>query len=98
VLLGEPEARAAFLEEMFGRLQRCRNGEMLIETLVAFARSDFRLKRTAQQLHIHPKSLRYRLQRAIELSGIDFDAADTRFRLQLAAHLLSLQGESIPPG
>jgi purine catabolism regulator len=98
VLLGEPEARAAFLEETFGRLQRCRNGEMLIETLVAFARSDFRLKRTAQQLHIHPKSLRYRLQRAIELSGIDFDTADTRFRLQLAAHLLSLQAESIPPG
>jgi purine catabolism regulator len=98
VLLGEPEARAAFLEETFGSLKRCRNGDMLIETLVAFARSDFRLKRTAQQLHIHPKSLRYRLQRAVELSGIDFDAADTRFRLQLAAHLLALQPESIPPG
>ncbi len=96
VLLGEPEARAAFLEEMFGGLRRARNGAMLIETLIAFASSDFHLKRTSQQLHIHPKSLRYRLQRASELSGIDFDAEDARFRLQLAAHLLSLQDESIP--
>ncbi len=102
VLLGEPDAQAAFLEETFGALRRIRNGDMLIETLVAFARADFHLKRTAQQLHIHPKSLRYRLQRAVDVSGIDFKAADTRFRLQLAAHLLSLRNapnhEFIPLG
>ena len=41
-------------------------------------------------LHVHPKTLRYRLERVAELDKIDFDNPDTRFRLQLAVQLLSL--------
>jgi PucR family transcriptional regulator, purine catabolism regulatory protein len=89
VLSGDLAARAAFLEQLFGALRRSRNGSTLVTTLVAFAASGFRLKTTAEKLHIHPKSLRYRLERIAEITRFDFHDPDTRFRLQLAAQLLS---------
>ena len=91
VLHGDPAAHAALLEELFGPLQREKSGAILIETLVTWARHDFHLQRTADALHIHLKSLRYRLDRAFTLAHLDLAAPDTRFRLQLAAHLLSLK-------
>ena len=90
VLLGEPEARAAFLQEMFGGLSQLRNGDLFVKTVIAFAQSGFHLKHTAEALHIHPKSLRYRLEKAAEHAHLDFADPEVRFRLQLAAHLLQL--------
>jgi len=94
VLLGDTEAHTAFLEEIFGPLRRLRNGAMLVDTLVAYARHGFSLKKTADHLHIHPKSLHYRLQRITEISHFDFHASQTRFRLQLAAQLLDLRSDT----
>lgn len=90
VLMGEADARKAFIEELLGTLRCQRNGDMLAETLLAFARKDFQAAHTAQALCIHPKTLRYRMERAAELGGVDLRNPETRFRLQLAAHLLSL--------
>jgi purine catabolism regulator len=90
VLMGDVLARTAYLDEVFGPLRRVRNGETLITTLIKFVQSDFRLRRTAEQLHIHPKSLKYRLQRIAKITDIDFHEPDTRFRLSLATKLLSL--------
>ncbi len=90
VLLGDQEAHQAFLETLFGRLKLQRNGDTLLETLLAWARSGFHGAAAAQQLSIHPKTLQYRLARAAELAALDLADADVRFRLQLAAYLMAL--------
>lgn len=97
VLSGDAEARQAFLDKLFGALYRRRGGETLTATVVAYAQAGFRLKDAARALHIHPKSLRYRLDRVAELCALDFRDADTRFRLQLAARLLELQPTASAP-
>jgi purine catabolism regulator len=102
VLLGDTEAQRVFLDDLLKPLSGRRGGAVLVETLIAFAQAGFHLKRTAELLHIHPKSLRYRLNRATELCHLDLNDSETRFRLQLAMHLLGLEehvsGERfIPP-
>jgi purine catabolism regulator len=97
VLMGDQEAQRAFLNELFAPLKQRRSGETLIETMVVFAQSGFHLRLAATALHIHPKSLRYRLNRAAEICHLDLRAADTRFRLQLAAHLLELRAKTNEP-
>ncbi len=91
VLLGDQEAQQAFLEQILGQLKQQRNGEVLLETLLAWIRTGFHFSPAVQELSIHPKTLQYRLARVTELTGLDLADPDTRFRLQLASHLLSLQ-------
>jgi purine catabolism regulator len=91
VLMGAPDAQRAFVEEVFGPLKQHRSGDVLKRTLIAFAEHGFHLNHTAQALHIHPKSLRYRITLVAELCELDFHDADTRFRVQLAAQLLRLR-------
>ncbi len=90
VLKGDVEAQAAFLDTLLNPLRQHKYGDVLIRSLLAFARSGFQLKRTALELSIHPQTLRYLMARAAELGWFDLEQPDTRFRLQLAAHLLSL--------
>ncbi len=90
VLGGDLEARVAFLEQIFGPLRRRRGGEVLVESLVALAQEGFHQRRTAARLHVHPNTLRYRLDRAGDLMQVDLTATEVRFQLQLAARLLAL--------
>ncbi|PPK62067.1 helix-turn-helix domain-containing protein [Actinokineospora auranticolor] len=46
-------------------------GPELVTTLDAFYRNDLSRLRTAAALHVHPRTLDYRLQRARELTGLD---------------------------
>lgn len=91
VLMGDEEARAAFLDGLLGKLRKERNGDILCETLLAWARSGFHLAPGATFLNVHPKTLKYRLTRAAELGELDLADPETRFHLQLASHLLSFQ-------
>lgn len=90
VLMGDGDAQHAFLGELFDSVQKHKSGDVLVQTLIAFARSGFQLKNTAEALHIHPKSLRYRLDRAAEIGGFDLSDPELRFRLQLATRILEL--------
>lgn len=94
VLLGDQEAHAAFLEQMLGSLRQQRNGETLIETLLVWAQLGFRPLAAAHHLHVHAKTLQYRLTRAARLSQLDLADPEVRFQLQLASHLLALQKKS----
>lgn len=89
VLLGDPLARADFLDQFFAPLRNVRNGTVLIATLIAFAQMDFHLKHTAEALHIHPKSLRYRLGRIEDILGVRFASPEVRFQVQLAVRLMA---------
>jgi purine catabolism regulator len=97
LLMGDETARSAFLDDLFGPLQTARNGPQLIDTLLVWAKAGFQIKRAAQDLCVHPKTISYRLVRSAELSGLAFDDPDIRFRLQLAVQLLSLTDKKYPP-
>jgi PucR family transcriptional regulator, purine catabolism regulatory protein len=90
VLAGDGAAQHEFLDEVLGALRRARGGAVLADTLLAYARSGFHMARAAETLCIHPKTLRYRLQRAEQIAGLDLHDPETRFRVQLAAHLLAI--------
>jgi purine catabolism regulator len=90
VLDGDREAQEDFLESLLGPLRQARGGDVLVESVLCFARHGFRRNEAAAALHVHPNTVRYRLERAGDLAGLDLRDAETRFRLQLAAQLLSL--------
>lgn len=90
VLVGDADAREAFVRELFGALESVKGGAALREAILRYADHGFAFRRTATALGIHPNTLRYRLERAAALTGLAFDDADTRFRLQLAARLMAL--------
>jgi purine catabolism regulator len=91
VLGGDRDAQKTFIKALLGRLKQQRNGTVLIDTLLAWALSGFHANLVAEQMGIHPKTLKYRLTRASELGNIDLADADVRFRLQLCAHLMTLK-------
>jgi purine catabolism regulator len=88
VLMGDPGARAAFIDDLFGKLRAKKGGATLERALLALAKAGFNHKKTAEQLKIHLNTLRYRLSHAAEILGLNLDEPETRFRLQLAARLL----------
>ena len=49
------------------------------------------LEHTAQELHIHPSTLRYRLQRINDLTGVDFFSPEGNFQFRLAAILAKIE-------
>ncbi len=94
VLTGDADARSAFREQMFGRLRSQRGGDTLVKTLIALAEKGFERRGAAASLHIHPNTLRYRLDRVTDILGLDLGDSEVRFQLQLAAHLETMHKES----
>jgi hypothetical protein len=54
----------------------------MIETLLAYLRLQGTVPAIAEELHVHPQTVRYRLARLRELIGDDLDDADARFELE----------------
>ena len=90
VIAGDAEARRTFVDGIVAPLLAQRGGKALAAAVLQFARSGFRMGEAANALAIHPNTLRYRLNRASEILGLQFDESDVRFELQLAARLLDL--------
>ena len=65
-----------------------KSGADLRTTLATWLAKDGDVRATAAELHLHPNSVRYRLQRAAQLSGIDLDDPLQR----LVAHLALTSG------
>ncbi|WP_169306688.1 PucR family transcriptional regulator [Cohnella pontilimi] len=91
ILMGEIEAHSGFLDKLFGPLRDHKSGDILIHTLLTFASMGFHIQKTSETLKIHPKTLRYRLDRAIALGGYQLDNPETQFHFQLAHHILQAQ-------
>jgi purine catabolism regulator len=83
---------AAFCEETLAPLTDydAKNGTALVETLEAFFRCDASLRTAADALYLHRNSLAYRLRRISEITGLNLDNLEDRFRLQLALKGLRL--------
>ncbi len=66
----------------------------LVRTAEVYLDCDCNLQRTAARLYIHPKTVRYRLDRVVELGELDMSCQRDRFNAQLAIttlRALSLQ-------
>jgi sugar diacid utilization regulator len=78
-----------FMREMLGPLidyDRKRNAE-LVNTLARYLECGCNYDLTAEGLHIHRSTFKYRLQRIRELLGVDMTNGEVRFQLQFATKI-----------
>ena len=69
----------------------------LVRTLESFLEADGNVARTAEKLFTHRHTIRYRLDRVRELSGLDVGSTDGRERLSLGLKAMRVLG-IVPPG
>ncbi|MDQ3587496.1 MAG: helix-turn-helix domain-containing protein [Actinomycetota bacterium] len=69
----------------------------LVKTLETFLDADGNVARTAEKLFTHRHTVRYRLDRVRELSGLDVGSTDGRERLSLGLKAMRVLGIA-PPG
>lgn len=75
-----------FYEETLGPLARydATHGTELVRTLECYFAENANASQTSRALYIHRNTLSYRLQRIVEITGLDLDDAEARLALQLA--------------
>ncbi|WP_433622196.1 GAF domain-containing protein [Nocardia sp. CA-120079] len=83
---------AAFAEELLSPLREYdrATGGALLQTLVAFTRSQGQIRATAAALVVHENTVRYRLNRIRELSAIEPERLDSLMNVALALQLQEL--------
>jgi DNA-binding PucR family transcriptional regulator len=64
----------------------------LVQTVVAFLEADGNIAGTAQRLFTHRHTVRYRLERVKELSGLDVGSTDGREKLSLGLKAMRVLG------
>ena len=62
----------------------------LLETLDAYLSHNEDINDTAQALYVHPNTIRYRLERAAKLTGLNLNTSEHRFQIYLALKIASL--------
>ena len=85
VITSEPDLLADLARRRLAPLQQLRPGqrERLADTLLAWLRHRGERARIAEELHVHPQTVGYRLTQLREVFGDDLDDPDTRFDLEL---------------
>lgn len=63
------------------------NGTGLLETLRVFTECGYNQSETAEKLYVHLNTLKYRLKRIAELTGIDYKNRDSMFHIELSLRL-----------
>jgi sugar diacid utilization regulator len=70
----------------------------LVRTLESFLDADGNVAQTAQRLYTHRHTVRYRLERVKELTGLDVSSTDGRERLSLGLKAMRVLGILAPHG
>ena len=70
----------------------------LVQTVEAFLDNDGNVAGTAQKLFTHRHTIRYRLERVRELSGLDVGSTDGREKLSLGLKAMRVLGVTTPAG
>jgi DNA-binding PucR family transcriptional regulator len=70
----------------------------LVRTLESFLDADGNVAQTAQRLYTHRHTVRYRLERVRELTGLDVSSTDGRERLSLGLKAMRVLGILAPHG
>jgi sugar diacid utilization regulator len=71
-----------------------RYGTELVHTLITYLHNDASTVKTASDLFAHRHTIRYRLDRVNELTGLDVDKSEARERLTLGIKAMQLLGRS----
>jgi purine catabolism regulator len=92
-LLFDPSNRAkltALAKQKLGKLIEYdrRHGTQLVETLNQYLLHDCRIEQTAAALFVHLNTLRYRLQRIEQISGVGLQTLEGKFTLDMALKVL----------
>jgi hypothetical protein len=88
---GDPIARAALNDQVALRLQTA--GGELLETVRAVLAGGGNLEASARALFVHPNTVRYRLKRAAELTGLSATDPRGAWTLQVALTLAELDAD-----
>ena len=67
-------------------------GQEFVKTLFVYIENNCNMTQAAKALKVHYNTLKYRIQRICELTGIDFSNPDTILRLHLSKHILHIIG------
>src|SRR4051812_47488988 len=70
----------------------------LVRTLESFLDADGNVARTAEKLYTHRHTIRYRLERVRDLTGLDVSSTDGRERLGLGLKAMRVLGIAPPQG
>lgn len=101
LLLGDPAVAAGLVDEVLGPLTAApaASHERLLETLAAWLEHQGEVRPTAEQLHVHTQTVRYRVAQLRELLGDRMARAEGRLELELAlrARRLTTPGPERPP-
>src|SRR4051794_6578917 len=89
---GDPLARAALAERVAGPLRAA--GREVLETVRAVLNSGGNLEASARAIFVHPNTVRYRLKRAADLTGISVTDPRGSWTLQVALALAELDRDS----
>jgi DNA-binding PucR family transcriptional regulator len=99
LLLRVPEVSdlRSFAEEVLGALaeETRSTGIDYLTTLSVYFRENGSPRRAAQQLHVHPNTVSYRVRRVEELTGLSLDRHRDRLMAEVAVEILDgLEGRS----
>lgn len=84
-LLGDRDAVRELREQVYGPLQRAAGA--VLETIEKYLASGRQLEPAARSLYVHPNTVRYRLHKVTELTGLDPWSPHDCFALQVALAL-----------
>jgi sugar diacid utilization regulator len=84
------EELRSFAREVLGALtaHEARHRSGLARTLAAYLRENGSLQRAARELHVHPNTVTYRLNRVEGITGLDLDRYQDRLMAQVALEIL----------
>jgi hypothetical protein len=88
---GDPLARQALVEDVYVPLRD--SGSDLLETVTAFLDQGGSVEGTGRVLYVHPNTVRYRLRRALDVTGLVPGNARHAFTLRVAVVLGRLEDE-----
>jgi sugar diacid utilization regulator len=99
ILADRPEELVAFYEQTIAPLVRYDEQFQtgLVTTLSTYLGHDANLAATASTLYTHRHTVRYRLDRIAELSGLDVARTDDREKLSLGLKAMRLLGRRVAP-
>ncbi|MDR9362935.1 MAG: helix-turn-helix domain-containing protein [Microbacteriaceae bacterium] len=88
-VIGEAEAQRALIREVYQKLQA--DNLQLLETLEMFFENNASIEKTANELFIHPNTVRYRLSSIEKELGLDPLESKGQFTLRIALSLGRVQ-------
>jgi hypothetical protein len=94
-LAGDGHARRRLVSDVYTPLVS--GGSSLLETVAAFLEEGSSIEATARHLYVHPNTVRYRLRRVAELTGLTPTAPRDAYTLRLALTLGRLLATETSP-